>query len=100
MSMESGGLPCGQGDLEANSDLLGTDNGMDLTKEMDTAKDLMLLELSNSLQKANEPLVRQESAQKTDTGKPIQGDSLKVNEGASTSGNQEKGTSSTGKKML
>nr|XP_014354090.1 PREDICTED: hematopoietic prostaglandin D synthase [Latimeria chalumnae] len=58
MSAESGGLPCGQGDIEV--DFSGTNNGMDLTKELDLAKDMMILEPSNSLQKTEEPPVRQE----------------------------------------
>ncbi|XP_064412105.1 cbp/p300-interacting transactivator 2 isoform X1 [Latimeria chalumnae] len=100
MSMESGGLPCGQGDLEANADFSGTDNGMDMTKEMDLAKDLMLLEPNTSLQKAEELPVRQELVREASVLKPIQVGNMMVNEGASTSGSQDKEIAGVGKRML
>nr|XP_006013558.1 PREDICTED: zinc finger CCHC domain-containing protein 3-like [Latimeria chalumnae] len=67
---------------------------------MDLAKDLMLLELRSSLQKAEKPSVRQEPAWEASVLKSIQVNNLKVNEGAFTSGNQDKETAGTGKKML
>nr|XP_014350705.1 PREDICTED: uncharacterized protein LOC106705559 [Latimeria chalumnae] len=95
MSMENGGLPCGQDNVEANLDFSSTDNGMDLTKELDMNKDLTLSEPGTSLQKAEVPPVSQKPVWE---GKEEE-DKI-VNVDASTSGGKEKGTAGTSKKKL